>query len=169
MVALNKIDLPGAADNVKRVRDVLGSACMPVSARGEWWLYEQQRRGHLTYAEGGGSESVKLASNAPETVVEQWAKLRAKVFDSYGTTGVLDVISAAVIRRQPVFVCPVVDFSTMEGLPRAGGRSGVVLGSLLMLRPLSTVEEVFMALRHEEMLRGEFVRAEMLDDAASAP
>ncbi|CAK0798474.1 unnamed protein product, partial [Prorocentrum cordatum] len=49
-----------------------------------------------------------------------------------------------------------------------GGRSAPApaapLSTMVMLRPLSTVEEAFAALRHEQMLRGDFVRAELLLD-----
>ena len=33
---------------------------------------------------------------------------------------------------------------------------------MLMLRPLSTVEELHAALKHEQLLRGDLVRAEVL-------
>jgi len=45
--------------------------------------------------------------------------------------------------------------------------AGPPLATMLLLRPLSTVEEAFAALKHEEMLRGDFVRAEVLTDFAT--
>eukprot|EP00931_Biecheleriopsis_adriatica_P073096 TRINITY_DN47452_c0_g1_i1.p1 TRINITY_DN47452_c0_g1~~TRINITY_DN47452_c0_g1_i1.p1 ORF type:complete len:879 (+),score=181.36 TRINITY_DN47452_c0_g1_i1:47-2683(+) len=183
VVALNKADTPEAAKHIARVKAELGTSCVAVSARSEWWLYEQQRRGHLTYVEGAGPESVTLAATAPSNVQEQWQQLRKRMLDSYGSTGVMEVLSTAVCRRNPVFVCPVTDFSTLEGLARpAGGTSAggypaeskqtatqatSKLRTMLMLRPMSTIEEVFSALKHEQMLRGDLVRAEtMLTEGA---
>ncbi|CAE8705302.1 unnamed protein product, partial [Polarella glacialis] len=168
VVALNKADTPEAAGHVARVKSVLGDSCIPVSARSEWWLYEQQRKGHLSYVEGAGAESVTLSPEAPENVREQWEQLRKKVLEPYGSTGVMEVLSVAVSRRGPIFMCPVSDFSTLEGLVTscpsapAGRSASAKLATMLMLRPMSTVEEAFGALKHEQMLRGDLVRAEAL-------
>lgn len=35
---------------------------------------------------------------------------------------------------------------------------------MLLLRPMSTVDEAFQALKHEQMLRGDLVRAEALEE-----
>lgn len=173
IVALNKTDMPGAAGHVSRAQAVLGVACMPVSARSEWWLYEQQRLGHLTYVEGAGADSVVLSPSAPPAVVARWDEVRTRVFDVYGSTGVLDVISAAVLRRRPIFVCPVTDFGSCEGLIRSstapkGGGHGNPFGTMVMLRPMSSVDEATSAILHEEMLRGDFVRAEVLEGSEHA-
>lgn len=186
VVALNKADTPEARARMEVVRSALGSACVPVSARSEWWLWEQQRKGHLTYLAGGGAESVDLATDAPANIVEHWETLRSEVLRRYGSTGAQEVVSVAVRRRQPLFVCPVVDFEGFEPLQRAegaaaggkgaagSGRGGkgaaaasqarLPLATMVMLRPLSTVEEAFNALKHEQMLRGDFVRAEVMAD-----
>jgi len=170
VVALNKIDLPEAGPRVERTKEVLGSACVAVSARSEWWLYDNQRKGHLTYTEGGGAESVVLAAGGPAAVKDQWEKVRP-VLEAYGRTGVLEVLSAAVGRRRPLYVCPVADLGSLEPLQKPSGSkvaaAGPPLATMLLLRPLSTVEEAFAALKHEEMLRGDFVRAEVLTDFAT--
>eukprot|EP00927_Polykrikos_kofoidii_P031627 TRINITY_DN27174_c0_g1_i1.p1 TRINITY_DN27174_c0_g1~~TRINITY_DN27174_c0_g1_i1.p1 ORF type:complete len:985 (-),score=186.35 TRINITY_DN27174_c0_g1_i1:68-3022(-) len=235
VVALNKADMPEAAARVEKARASLtaaGTCCVPVSARSEWWLWEQSRKGHLTYTEGGGAETVHLSQDAPAAVLHQWEQLRTRVLEPLGSTGVLEALTLAVMRRRPVFVAPVVDFISFKGLTRlcagggapvagsgsvgasasgaaeakggnsgggsvgrgsrggrgrgsGGGRDGNVSGgsgydgssssvggskeaeasplaTLLMLRPASTVEEAYHALRHQHMLRGEFVRAELL-------
>eukprot|EP00933_Yihiella_yeosuensis_P071941 TRINITY_DN8019_c0_g2_i1.p1 TRINITY_DN8019_c0_g2~~TRINITY_DN8019_c0_g2_i1.p1 ORF type:complete len:126 (-),score=27.98 TRINITY_DN8019_c0_g2_i1:314-691(-) len=85
----------------------------------------------------------------------------------------MKVLSVAVSRRGPIFFCPVTDFTSLAGLPRpaaasaagggyAGSPSAAKLVTMLMLRPLSTAEEAFAALKHEEMLRGDLVRVEAI-------
>jgi len=178
VVALNKADMPEAKARVDIVKAELGSACMPVSARSEWWLWDQQRKGHLTFQAGGGAASVALAASAPAFVAEQWKGVRA-VLEQYGSTGAQEVVSAAVQKRRPLFMCPVADFDTFEPLQHAapstegskgGGKfaplSRAPLAVMVILRPLSTVEEAFNALKHEQMLRGDFVRAELLTEVA---
>merc|ERR1712224_306390 len=95
VVALNKVDVPEAKENIEHACTVLGEACMPISARAEWWLFEQQRRGNLTYVEGAGAESVAILPSASDKVKEQWESLRTRVLHPYGTTGVLDVLTKA--------------------------------------------------------------------------
>eukprot|EP00435_Cladocopium_sp_Y103_P010845 s3835_g2.t2 len=168
VVALNKADTSEATEHIARVQAVLENAAVPVSARSELWLLQQQRKGHLNYLEGGSS--VKLTENAPAEVKDQVEMLRQRVLEPYGNTGVMEVLSRAVLQRSPVFCCPVLDFSSLESLPSlasTGGYAGATKGksklaTMLMLRPLSTVEEVHAALKNEQLLRGDLVRAEML-------
>ena len=42
--------------------------------------------------------------------------LRQRVLQPYGSTGVMEVLSRAVLQRNPVFCCPVSDFSSLESL-----------------------------------------------------
>lgn len=169
VVALNKADTPEAAHHISRVQEALGDTCLPVSARSELWLWQQRRKGTLAYEDGG--DSVSVLGDFPE-VEEQVKLLRQKVLDEYGSTGVLKVLSQAVYRRKPIFCCPVADFSTLESLPRTGSsptggypkpnQTKPKLATMLMLRPLSTAEEVYAALKNEQMVRGDLVRAEVL-------
>merc|ERR1719443_2610412 len=103
VVVLNKADLPEARENVARVRAALGGACVAASARTEWWLYERQRRGHLHYEEGGGADTVKLLPGAPPEAAEHLSQIRTKVLVPFGSTGVLEALSLAVLQRRPVF------------------------------------------------------------------
>jgi len=173
MVALNKADVPGAGPRIERARKVLGSSCVAVSARSEWWLWDQQRKGHLTYLEGGGADTVELAPAAPAAVREQLEKMKAAVFRVHGCTGVQEILSAAVQRRQPLYVCPVSDLGTLEPLQKMSEKDTRApaalppLATMLLMRPLSTVDEAFRVIRHEQMLRGDFVRAEVLTDLGS--
>merc|ERR1712045_1047480 len=94
------------------VKADLGSACMPVSARSEWWLLDLQRKGHLTFQPGCRPDSVALADDAPAAVEEQWKGVRA-VLEQYGSIGAQEVVfDAALQRRRPLLVCPVADFDT---------------------------------------------------------
>jgi len=167
VVALNKVDVPEAVPRVEAARKVLGDNCVPVCARHEWWLYDNQRKGHLTYKDGAGVESVKISDSAPANVKEQWKTIQPTL-KHFGSTGVLEVLSRAVLKRRPVFVCPTVDFTTLEPMRKheATGASAP-LSAMILLRPLSTVEEAFSALKREQYLRGDFVRAEVLQDYAS--
>ncbi|CAJ1327374.1 unnamed protein product [Effrenium voratum] len=170
VVALNKADTAEAAAHIPRVQAALGRSAVPVSARSELWLLQQQKKGHLTYAEGGGAESISLAATAPAEVKEQVEQLCKRVLGVYKSTGVMEVLSQAVSRRSPIFCCPVLDFASLESLQRPSGGYATAkavakpkLASMVMLRPLSTVEEVHAALKNEQMLRGDLVRAELLN------
>lgn len=110
VVALNKADAPEAAAPVARALAALGPTAVAVSARSELWLQQQRRRGHLAYVEGGAV----VADQAPTEVREQVRLLRERVLEPYGSTGVMEVLSRAVLQRSPIFCCPVVDFDSLE-------------------------------------------------------
>ncbi|CAK9107720.1 unnamed protein product [Durusdinium trenchii] len=161
VIALNKADTAEAQEHIVRAQAALGNA-VAVSARSELWLLQQQRKGHLTYLEGGGPQSIAITEHAPEDVRDQVSQLRQKVLEVYGSTGVMEVLSRAVLQRSPVFCCPVSEFTTLQSLSSGGYSTKSKLVTMMMLRPLSTVEEVHAALKNEKLVRGDLVRAEML-------
>mmetsp|Transcript_29801 Transcript_29801/g.68640 ORF Transcript_29801/g.68640 Transcript_29801/m.68640 type:complete len:843 (+) Transcript_29801:36-2564(+) len=171
LIAMNKVDMPGAAENVQRVKAALGDKCVPVCAASEWWLWEQKRKGFVEYLEGGGAEGVRISDSAPAAVLDRWRRIRSEVLDKWGATGVMQALSAAVSMRRPVLVCPVIDFLSFQGLRTSCTETGAdakgTLSVMVMLRPQSTVDEAFSALKHEDLLRGDFVRAELLGDGGN--
>merc|ERR1712113_546819 len=171
IVALNKVDLPEAAAHIPRAQKQLGSYCVPVSARSEWWLCQRQRLGHIERKMGG--TDIKCLESAPESVVKQVQELQTRVLAPYGSTGVLTALSAAIAMRKPIFVCPVLDFDSLETPTKRVPQhdhtktEARVLSAMVMIRPASTVEEAFETLRHEEFYRGDFVRAEAIIELRS--
>jgi len=167
VIALSKADHPDASAHIARVREAVGEGeiCVPCSARTELQLVEARRDNHISY-EDGGSDGV-LMSHAPAAVAARLEEARKAVLGPLGSTGVLEAISTSVMLRKPTFICPVADFTSCAGVLVEGKRGGV-LCSALVLRPQSTVEEAFSALKAEGFAAGEFVRAELLKEISPA-
>jgi len=167
VIALNKADHPDASAHIARVSETVGEGeiCVPCSARTELQLVEARRDNYISY-EDGGSDAIVM-SNAPAAVAACLEGARNAVLGPLGSTGVLEAISASVMLRNPTFVCCVADFTSCAGVGAEGKRGGV-LCSALVLRPRSTVEEAFSALKAEGIAAGEFVRAELLKERSPA-
>jgi len=167
VIALNKADHPDAPAHIARVREVVCNSeiCVPCSARTELQLVEARRENYISY-EDGGSDAMAM-SNAPASVTARLEGARNAVLGPLGSTGVLEAISTSVMLRSPTFICPVADFTSCAGVCVEGKRGGV-LCSALVLRPQSTVEEAFSALKAEGIAAGEFVRAELLKERSPA-
>lgn len=95
VVGCNKIDIPGAADNFARLKELfpdhLFIAC---SAESELALREADRHKMISYIPGAGSFDVLGTLN--EKQEKALSFIRAEVLDDYGSTGIQDLLDAAV-------------------------------------------------------------------------
>jgi ribosome-binding ATPase YchF (GTP1/OBG family) len=155
-----------------------GYAAVPCSAATETALLGLARAGAVAY-ELGESRPAEKDRTALLAHFGGDAAQAARRLDAFarviaalgGTTGVLDCVSRAVALRRPLLVFPVAD--VRSGLPVgpaasvAAGNTGFAPGAFrdcLQVLPGSTVEDVYTALRRNELdmfsLDGDFVRAE---------
>lgn len=162
-IALNKVDRAGAAAHVTRCRERHPLRPMvPVSAASEVALLAARSTGACRYELGGGAVELTVGADAPDAVLAR----ALRTLEAWGTTGCLEAISAAVGQRPPTIVFPV--DSTVTLAPLAGPAShaddgtAVRLHTALLLKPLSTVADVFEVCKRRSppLLAGDFVRAE---------
>ena len=155
VVALNKCDLPGAAEHVATLRrePSLHYLTVPCSALSEWTAWSQ-----------GGDDAMAASRAALEAQFPGEA------------VGVHAAVSAAVGLREPTYAFVVTDHDSCgaAGEPTPALRytprdpAGVPWqGSCVMLKPGTTVEEAFKACCKQPygFLDGELVRAEVSEGA----
>jgi len=84
------------------------------------------------------------------------------VLRALGSTGVLEAVSAAVALRAPTLAFPVGDLDSLAPIAWGAGAAPAPLRDCVVLKPGSTVDDVFQALKRppNARLAGEFVRAE---------
>ena len=163
VLALNKADLPTSAGYIAAIRAALpNEAAVPVCARAEWLLGNAAAAGMARYAEGGASaEALPGADDAAATAVRH---AQVTSLDVFGSTGVLQALSLAVMARRPLLVLPVTDAATCAA-PGEAHESAAALRDCVMVRPGSTLDDAFDALRRENLADGELVRAEHVEAA----
>ncbi|CAM9527672.1 unnamed protein product [Chrysoparadoxa australica] len=168
LLALNKIDREGSEAKIDHVRETMGGnadAAVPISAGAEAWLQQGLKAGRLNYKLGEGSYQDMNKGELPAKGQKAWLAGQAmadEVLSRFGSTGILEAVSAAVQLRPPVLVYPVADLETCAPL---GDPKGPRLADCLALKPGSTVEDLFDCLKHgsfcnEKKLSGELVRVE---------
>eukprot|EP00050_Salpingoeca_kvevrii_P008858 m.305526 g.305526 ORF g.305526 m.305526 type:complete len:260 (-) comp17941_c0_seq1:1110-1889(-) len=180
LLALNKSDLPPAAAHIQRLRNELPhEPSVPVSAQLEWKLCQWRRRGLIEYIDGASTCAVAEGSGAFAALpAAEQQKLRAGVATAnstlgrLGDSGVLAAMNAAVALRDPLVVYPVADLSSCSSYAQSGGGGSAVgragreaagvLRDALLMRPGSTVEDLYTALKRAplNLVTGDFVRAE---------
>ena len=175
LLALNKADLPGAAEHVERVRKTWPhEPSVALSAATEWRLRQWRRAGVVAYVEGaaevqfvevgsggkevgnGGAAASKSKSHHP-TAAERKEVLR--VLSELGGTGVLDVFTRAVALKPPLVLFPVRDTESCRGV---GADCAKTLATCVLMHPGSTPEDLYSALKGPPLyaLAGDYVRAE---------
>ncbi|KAJ3166161.1 hypothetical protein HK101_012002 [Irineochytrium annulatum] len=152
LLALNKADLPTAPAHIARLRAAHAEGeSAPVCAAAEAWLQAQVRAGKVRYEIGDATAEriVPCETAAEET---EWARATA-VLATYGGTGVLEALTAAVMLRAPVLAYPVEDLGTL----RPAGAEECV-----SLKLGTTVADLFEVLSHGDgaSVAGQFVRCE---------
>lgn len=96
MVVANKADLPGAAENVERMR-AAGYTVVPVSSEAELLLRRAAERGLISYRPGDPSFRVLR----PEALTQEQARALEAVrryLERWGSTGVQECLDTAVYR-----------------------------------------------------------------------
>jgi hypothetical protein len=143
-------------------------------AEAEWGLCQLRRAGKASYETNACSFTLapdvdaKLKSKEPKL---QQAMALVGVCNAqlsqpaYSSTGVAGAINAAVALAQPLLVYPVLDLATCASLPLHEGSRGAILQHCLLMKPGSSVQDVYTVLKRPpfQALSGDYVRGECLD------
>jgi len=152
LLALNKCDLPNASKHVKRVREMFPLEPVTVlSARAECKLQELQKERRVKYVTGDNC-FVNLNNDDRLNSLTSFLKL------NHGT-GVLRTINRAVSLREPLLVYPVSSAKSCRSVTSDDD----LLFDCLLMRPGSTVEDLYNVLKRLSLLKGDYVRGETRD------
>jgi ribosome-binding ATPase len=149
LIVANKVDLPSATDNFKRVREEYNDMIIvPSSADAELTLRRAANRGLIRYFPG--DERFEIKDQSILTDKQKWALnfIRKDILDEYMRTGVQFAINVAVfklLRMNTVY--PVAEAS------RLSDKSGNVLPDVYLMKSGSTVEDLAKEI-HSELAKG---------------
>jgi ribosome-binding ATPase len=94
IIAANKIDLPGAEENLKILKDNYPETfIVPCSADSELALREASNHGLIDYIPG--DKEFKVKGNLNELQKKALNAIKANVLDKFGSTGVQEVLNSA--------------------------------------------------------------------------
>ncbi|MEM3478818.1 MAG: redox-regulated ATPase YchF [Candidatus Bathyarchaeia archaeon] len=94
LIAANKMDLPFAEDNFKRLKET-GYIVVPCCAEAELALRRAAERDLIKYVPGDSKFEVKDPAKITGRQADALKAVRDKILDKYGSTGVQDAINAA--------------------------------------------------------------------------
>ena len=149
LIVANKVDLPSATDNFKRVREEYNDMIIvPSSADAELTLRRAANRGLIRYFPG--DERFEIKDQSILTDKQKWALnfIRKDILDEYMRTGVQFAINVAVfklLRMNAVY--PVAEAS------RLSDKSGNVLPDVYLMKSGSTVKDLAKEI-HSELAKG---------------
>jgi ribosome-binding ATPase YchF (GTP1/OBG family) len=149
LIVANKVDLPSATDNFKRVREEYNDMIIvPSSADAELTLRRAANRGLIRYFPG--DERFEIKDQSILTDKQKWALnfIRKDILDEYMRTGIQFAINVAVfklLRMNAVY--PVAEAS------RLSDKSGNVLPDVYLMKSGSTVEDLAKEI-HSELAKG---------------
>lgn len=160
LLALNKIDLPDAVDNLEKFKDQFkDKPMMPVSAAIECALQQKCKEGFISYQSGASQFCiVKEARDFSQEVTA----VEENVLKTFGSTGVLRALSQAVNLRLPTYAFPVQCLDTYYSIGAKPNGEPQILRDCIVLKPGTTVGKLFeiMCYLPVPLLAGEYVRAE---------
>ena len=109
LLAANKIDLPGAEENVERLRE-LGYIVIPCCAEAELALRRAAEKSLIEYVPGDPDFTIKNPEKMTEAQLRALRIIRERVLAKFGGTGVQEAINAAFFKLlKMVVVYPVED------------------------------------------------------------
>ena len=109
LIAANKMDLPNAEENLKRLKET-GYLVVPCCAEAELALRRAAEKGLIEYIPGDPDFKIKDPSRMTGKQIDALKAIKEKVLDKHGSTGVQDAINAAFrILLNMIVVYPVVD------------------------------------------------------------
>jgi ribosome-binding ATPase len=149
LIVANKVDLPSATDNFKRLREEYKDIIIvPASADAELTLRRAANRGLIHYFPG--DERFEIKDQSVLTDKQRWALnfIRKDILDEYMRTGVQFAINVAVfklLRMNAVY--PVAEASKLSD------RSGNILPDVYLMKSGSTVEDLAKEV-HSDLAKG---------------
>jgi ribosome-binding ATPase len=149
LIVANKVDLPSATDNFKRIREEYNDMIIvPSSADAELTLRRAANLGLIRYFPG--DERFEIKDQSILTDKQKWALnfIRKDILDEYMRTGIQFAINVAVfklLRMNAVY--PVAEASKLSD------KSGNVLPDVYLMKSGSTVEDLAKEI-HSELAKG---------------
>lgn len=149
LIVANKVDLPSATDNFKRMREQYNDMIIvPSSADAELTLRRAANRGLIRYFPG--DERFEIKDQSILTDKQKWALnfIRKDILDEYMRTGIQFAINVAVfklLRMNTVY--PVAEASKLSD------KSGNVLPDVYLMKSGSTVKDLAKEI-HSELAKG---------------
>jgi ribosome-binding ATPase YchF (GTP1/OBG family) len=115
IIAANKIDRPGADENLKRLQEEFADYLVgPVSALAEKVLKDLDRKGVIKYIPGSDDFEILQPESLNENETTQLQKLREQILQRFGGTGVQNILNKAVFDYlHMITVYPVHDANTL--------------------------------------------------------
>ena len=164
LLALNKVDLPGAVDNLNKFHKQFSDMTMvPVSAKSECFLQQKDKEGLLSYQSGASNFDFNFKSQDHNNLSEkELADIKDNVLQVFGDTGVLRALSQAVSLRSPVYAFPVSCLDTCQSISVVTNEKPQTLRDCIVLKPGTTAGKLFDIMLYPpvSLLAGEYVRAE---------
>ncbi len=164
LLALNKVDLSDAVDNLKKFQEQSNDMIMvPVSARSECVLQQKCKGGLISYQSGASHFNFNVQQHDQNDRSEkELADIKDNILEVFGDTGVLRALSQAVSLRSPVYAFPVSCLDTCQSISIVTNEKHQVLRDCIVLKPGTTVGKLFDIMLYPpvSLLAGEYVRAE---------
>ncbi len=135
-IAANKMDLPGAKENLDRLRQQFPDyLILPVCAEAELALRRAEERGLIEYTPG--ARDFKIKSKLSEAQAAALEKIREKILIPFGSTGVQQVLDRTVYDfLKMIVVYPVASHTHLADT------SGVVLPDALIVPQGTTAKQL---------------------------
>lgn len=149
LIVANKVDLPTAMENFKRLREEYRDVIIvPASADAELTLRRAESRGIIRYIPG--DERFEINDQTKLSDKQKWALnfIRKDILGEYMRTGVQFAINVAVfklLRMNAVY--PVAD------IQKFSDKHGNVLPDIYLMRSGSTIEDLAMEI-HSDLAKG---------------
>lgn len=149
LILANKIDLPSAADNFKRLRDKYKDVLViPSSADAELTLRRAESRGLIRY--NPGDERFEIVHQEQLNDKQKWALnfIRQDILGEYLRTGVQFAINVAVFKLLSMnTVYPVADIKKLSD------KHGNILPDVYLMESGSSIEDLAKTI-HTELAKG---------------
>jgi ribosome-binding ATPase YchF (GTP1/OBG family) len=115
IIAANKIDRPGAEENMKRLQQEFPDyLIVPVSALAEKVLKDLDKKGVIKYIPGSDDFEILEPASLSESEIGQLSKLREQILKRFGGTGVQNILNKAVFDYlHMITIYPVHDANTL--------------------------------------------------------
>jgi len=152
VIAANKIDVPGAAENVKKLQEQFpDDIIIPCSAESELALKEAAKKELIHYLPGSDDFTITKKEGLNEQQLKALSFIKENVLEQYSSTGVQQVLDDAVFRLlNYIAIFP-------GGVNKLEDKDGNVLPDCFLLPNNSTALDFAFAL-HTDLGEG-FIRA----------
>jgi ribosome-binding ATPase YchF (GTP1/OBG family) len=149
LIIANKMDLPFAAENFKRLREKYkGLMVVPTSGEAELTLRRAESKGLIRYVPGEERFEILKPQDLNEAQKSALAYIRRKVFGEYLRTGVQFALGIAVFKLLKMnAIYPVADAEKLTD------KNGRILPDVYLMPTGSTVEELARVI-HTELTKG---------------